>query len=72
MAPLLLAVASLAASSGGTLMPARASATASVRIVSATRVTLGKTADSGNFRVTRANVRTEDGQSRPAQLVEFQ
>jgi hypothetical protein len=57
---------------GATLMPARASAQVSIRIMSATRVTLGKTADSGNFRVTRVNVRTEDGQTRPAQLVEFQ
>ena len=72
MGPVFLVLAAVAQAPAGSLMPVRASAQASVRIVSATRVTLGKTADSGNFRVTRAMVRTEDGKSRPASLVEFQ
>lgn len=72
MGPVFLMLAAVAQAPAGTLMPVRASAQASVRIVSAVRVTLGKTADSGNFLVTRANVRTEDGRTRPANLVEFQ
>ena len=44
----------------------------SVRILSGARVTLGLSADSGNYHVTAASVRLEDGTRRSAQLVEFQ
>jgi hypothetical protein len=66
----LIAAASLA--SPGTIMPARASAQASVRIVAGARVHLGPSADASEARLIKASVRTEDGQRRPAILVEFQ
>jgi len=65
----LIAAASIASS--GSMLPARASATASVRIVAGARVHLGPSA-AGEARLVKANVRIEDGQRRPAQLIEFQ
>lgn len=52
-------------------MPAHASATASVRILAGAVVHLGPAAAS-QAPLVRATVRTEDGQRRPAQLIEFQ
>ena len=69
MALALLAFAAIAAAPQASLMPARASATASVRIVSGTRVHLGPAAGQ---RLIKAAVRIEDGSRRPALLVEFQ
>lgn len=73
---LLAATAPVAPADGGTRFEARTGATASaqatVRIVSGTRVILGKAADSGSFHLTKASVRIEDGSRRPAKLVEFQ
>ena len=51
---------------------ARASAHATVRILSGARVTLGRSADQGSFTISQAEVRDETGARRPAQLVEFQ
>jgi len=49
--------------------PAMMSARASVRIVSGTRVHLGPTSKA---RLVKASVRIEDGQRRPAFLIEFE
>ena len=65
----ILALAVVAATPNSSLMPARASATASVRIVSAGRVHLGPL--SGQ-RLVKAAIRIEDGSRRPALLIEFQ
>lgn len=52
--------------------PPRVTALASVRILSAARVSLGRSATGAPYRLSTATVRTEDGQRRPAQLVEFE
>ncbi len=49
----------------GTLMPAQAT----VRILSGTKVHLGPSSDA---RLIKASVRVEDGQRRPAYLIEFE
>jgi len=49
----------------GTLMPARAT----VRILSGAKVHLGPASDA---RLVKASVRVEDGQRRPAYLIEFE
>ena len=69
MAFALLVSAAITAAPQVSLMPARASATASVRIVAATRVHLGP---GEGQRLVRAAIRVEDGSRRPALLVEFQ
>lgn len=66
----LFAAASIASS--GSMLPARASATASVRIVAGAQVHLGPSAANGVARLVKASVRIEGGQRRPAQLIEFQ
>ena len=66
--PFFLALAAIAqppARPVGTIMPARAT----VRIVSGARVHLGP---SSNARMIKAMVRIEDGQRRPAHLIEFE
>jgi hypothetical protein len=49
----------------GTLMPAQAT----VRILSGAKVHLGPSSDA---RLVKASVRVEDGQRRPAYLIEFE
>ncbi|MEO7814932.1 MAG: hypothetical protein ABIR87_05755 [Sphingomicrobium sp.] len=63
----LLALVSIASVPQATRMPPRASATASVRIVSAARIHF----DRADPHFTRAAVRV-DGARRPAYLVEFE
>jgi hypothetical protein len=65
----LIAAASIA--SAPSMLPVRASATATVRIIAGAKVHLGPSAASES-RLVKASVRTEDGQRRPAQLIEFQ
>lgn len=72
MAFALLALTSLAATPQASVMPAHASATASIRIVLGARVHLGPATDRGEQALVRAAVRIEDGSRRPALLVEFQ
>ncbi|MES2903981.1 MAG: hypothetical protein V4696_07335 [Pseudomonadota bacterium] len=68
MAFLLLALAAMAQPAlrpAGALMPARAT----VRIVAGARVHLGPSAKA---RMIKASVHIEDGQRRPAYLIEFE
>ena len=65
----LVAFAAIAAAPPASLMPVRASATASVRIVAAARVHLGP---ANGQRLVKAAIRVEDGSRRPALLIEFQ
>ncbi len=67
-----LLVSAAFAAAPATLMPARAQATASIRIITAARVHLGPSRNSGEQQLVRAAVRIEDGSRRPALLVEFQ
>ena len=53
----------------GPATPARMSAQATVRILSGARVHLGPTSEA---RMVKAAVRVEDGQRRPAYLIEFE
>lgn len=69
MAFAFLALAAIAAAPQPSLMPVRASATASVRILTGARVHLGP---ADGQRLVRAAIRVEDGSRRPALLVEFQ
>ena len=64
----LLALATIASTSTGPVS-ARASAPATVRILSGARVHLGP---SSKARMVKAAVRVEDGQRRPAYLIEFE
>ena len=61
----LAAIAQPSARPAGTIMPARAT----VRIVAGARVRLGP---SSKARMVKASVRVEDGQRRPAYLIEFE
>ena len=72
MALALLALAALSQAPSAPIMPVRSSATASVRIVQGAAVRFGRAADHGPMRLTKALVRAEGGQHRPAFLVEFQ
>ncbi len=68
MALLFLALSSMAPLPSrpvGTIMPARAT----VRIVAGVKVHLGP---SSRARMVKATVRVEDGQRRPAYLIEFE
>ena len=68
MALVFLALAAIAqppARPAGTLMPARAT----VRILAGAKVHLGP---SSKARMIKASVRVEDGQRRPAYLIEFE
>ena len=49
--------------------PARASASATIRILQGARVHLGPSSET---RLVKASVRVEDGQRRPAFLIEFE
>ena len=69
MALALLALAAIASAPAGPAMSARASAQVSIRILSGTRVHLGP---SLTARMVKAVVRVEDGQRRPAYLIEFE
>jgi hypothetical protein len=66
----LIAAASIASS--GMMMPVHASANATVRIVAGAKVHLGPAAATSEARLIEATIRTEDGQRRPAVLIEFQ
>lgn len=75
----LVALALLAAASSGAATPpvhvptkAVASAQASVRILSAARISLTAAPQPEGYKVNAAQVTLEDGSRRPAQLVEFQ
>ena len=63
------ALAAIASTPAAPAAPARASAQASVRILSGARVHLGP---SSKARMVKAAVRVEDGQRRPAYLIEFE
>ncbi len=73
MALALLALAALALAPGSASaapsIPARASAPATVRILPGARVHLGPPSKA---RMVKAAVRVEDGQRRPAYLIEFE
>ena len=75
MALALLAYAALASASpnlsaqNGSSTPTRASALATVRILPGARVHLGP---SSKAYMVKASVRVEDGQRRPAYLIEFE
>ena len=69
MALALLALAAIASAPAGPAMSERASAQVSIRILSGTRVHLGP---SLTARMVKAVVRVEDGQRRPAYLIEFE
>lgn len=69
MALALFALAAIASAPVGPATPVRVSARASVRIVSGARVHLGPSIDQ---RLVKAAVRIEDGQRRPAYLIEFE
>ena len=71
---ILAAAAAIAASSpppGPTATPAAVHATATVRILSGTRLTLGATKSGEGFSARAAIVRTA-GSSQPAVLIEFE
>ena len=69
MALALLALAALASASPSSSTLTRASALATVRILSGARVHLGP---SSKAHMVKAAVRVEDGQRRPAYLIEFE
>ena len=69
MALAFLALAAIVSAPIGPAAPARASAQATVRILSGARVHLGP---SSTARMVKAAVRVEDGQRRPAYLIEFE
>jgi hypothetical protein len=69
-----IAAAALAASAPEAARPAPvvAQATASVRIVSGVRLSLDSPANRGAPPAHDSRVKTEDGKTRPARLIEFE